>query len=301
MSARTASDLSLGELKDELRKLGLSTSGKSELIIRLNRVNPSGIWTEKLPEEQEARSTEDMTTNEGNITRIQAQLEKYSHDRRVLEEELNTRQLRQELESLRAGTARASGARIEEEPGPTQSKVSINAIAELLVTFDGTMGNFETWEKQLRLVRRTYRLSDEHTKLLIGMRLKGKALEWLHSKPQFLEISVKALLCELKTMFDHRPSRMKLRKDFEEREWKKGETFSDYVHQKVILGNRILIDEDEIAEYIDGIPDRMLRDQAHVRGLKTKTALLEAFDRITLRDKKYHERIRRNSTRERRG
>lgn len=90
-SARTASDLSLGELKDELRKLRLSTSGnKSELIIRLNRVNPSDIWTEKLPEEQEARNTEDMTTNEGNISRIQAQLEKYSHDRRVLEEELNT-------------------------------------------------------------------------------------------------------------------------------------------------------------------------------------------------------------------
>lgn len=121
------------------------------------------------------------------------------------------------------------------------------------------------------------------------MRLKGKALKWLYSKPEFLEISVEALLCELKNMFNYRPSRMKLRKDFEEREWKKGETFSDYMHEKVILGNRIPIDEDEIAEYIiDGISDRMLRDQAHVSGLKTKAALLEAFERVTLRDKKYH-------------
>jgi len=77
MSARTASDLTLRELKEELRKLGLSTSGnKSELIIRLNRADPSGIWTEKLPEEQETESAEATMTNEENISRMQAQLEK---------------------------------------------------------------------------------------------------------------------------------------------------------------------------------------------------------------------------------
>jgi len=218
----------------------------------------------------------------------------------VLEEKLNT--LRRELQSLRVGsraTVRASGAFIEEESGQTQSKISINAIAELLATFDGTMGTFETWERQLRLLRRTYRLNDEHVKLLIGMRLKGKALEWLHSKPEFLEISVEALLCELKSMFDHRPSRVRLCKNFEKREWKKDETFCDYVHQKVMLGNRVSIDEDEIAEYIiDGIPDRMLRDQARVSGLKTKAVLLEAFERVTLRNKKipYDEIQRRKGT-----
>lgn len=117
MSVRTTSDLTLGELKEELRKLGLSTSGnKSELIIRLNRADPSDIWTEKLSEEQETGSAEaiNMTINEGNISGIQAQLEKYSQDKRVLEEELNT--LRRELQSLRAEsqmTVRGSGACIE--------------------------------------------------------------------------------------------------------------------------------------------------------------------------------------------
>lgn len=120
------------------------------------------------------------------------------------------------------------------------------------------------------------------------MRLKGKVLEWLHSKPELVEITVEALLCEIKTMFDHRPSRIVLRKKFEERMWKKGETFSDYVHQKIILGNRVPIDEEELVEYIiDGIPDRALRDQARLSGLNTQAALLEAFERITLWDKKY--------------
>lgn len=122
-------------------------------------------------------------------------------------------------------------------------------------------------------------------RILIGMRLKGKALEWLHLKSEFVEISVEALLCEIK--FDHRPSRIALRKKFEERMWKKGETFSDYVHQKFILDNRVPIEEEELVEYIiDGIPDRALRDQARLSGLDSRAALFEAFERITLWDKK---------------
>lgn len=104
-----------------------------------------------------------------------------------------------------------------------------------------------------------------------------------------VEISLEALFLELKAMFDHRPSKITLRKKFEGRMWKKDETFSDYVHQKIILGNTVPIDdEDEMAEYIiDGIPHRVLRDQARVSGLRTTAALLEAFERITLWDKKY--------------
>jgi len=77
-------------------------------------------------------------------------------------------------------------------------------------------------------------------------------------------------------------------KKFEERKWKREETFNNYVHEKVILGNRVPIDDDEISEYIiDGIPDPILRDQARVSGHKTKTSLLEAFQRVTLQNKKF--------------
>lgn len=287
MSVRNASDLTVVELKERLKELGLSYLGnKHDLITRLNASDPSGTWTEG-PSTADDLEAADATAR-GRTVLVETQPEDHYHNDRALEAELTL--LRQEVEILRRQvrpTVREADAHIEAEPRSIQPRINISAVAELLSTFDGAMGNFETWEKQLRLLKRTYRLDDEHTKILIGMRLKGKALEWLHSRPELIEVSVEALLCELKIMFDHRPSRITLRKKFEERVWKKGETFSDYVHQKIILGNGIQIDEDEIGEYIiDGIPDRILRDQARVSGLKTRSALLEAFERITLWDRK---------------
>jgi len=60
------------------------------------------------------------------------------------------------------------------------------------------------------------------------------------------------------------------------------------MHQKVILGNRVPIEEDELIEYvIDGIPERALRDQARISGLKTRASLMASFERVTLWDKKH--------------
>lgn len=88
--------------------------------------------------------------------------------------------LRREVERLRTQlqpTVRAADTRLEMDLRPAQPKINIGAIAELLATFDGTTGNYEIWERQLKLIKRTYRLDDEHTKILVGMRLKGRALE----------------------------------------------------------------------------------------------------------------------------
>lgn len=85
-------------------------------------------------------------------------------------------------------------------------------------------------------------------------------------------------------MFFHELGKVRMRKQFEQRIWRVDETFSEYLHQKVILGNRIRIEEDEMAEYIiEGIPERVLRDQARVQRLRTRKALLEAFERVSLR------------------
>lgn len=76
-------------------------------------------------------------------------------------------------------------------------RVSINAIADLLGSFDGNIGSYKNWKEQLKLLRATYRLTDEHVKILIGMRLKGKASEWLHSKPEHIELPEDSLLDEM--------------------------------------------------------------------------------------------------------
>lgn len=100
------------------------------------------------------------------------------------------------------------------------------------------------------------------------------------------ELPVDQLLAGLREMFSHRQSKVIARKQFEERTWKKGETFNDYFHEKAILANRVPVADDEILDYIiDGIPDPVLRDQARIQGFSTKASLLRAFQRITIGSK----------------
>lgn len=116
------------------------------------------------------------------------------------------------------------------------TKVSIKTITDLFNQFDGN-SDYEVWEKQVRLIKATYHLPDEHVKISVGMRLKGRVLEWLHSKPQHIELPADTLLNEMREMFDHRPSKVLLRQQFEKRIRNREETFHQYAHEKVILAN----------------------------------------------------------------
>lgn len=131
----------------------------------------------------------------------------------------------------------------------------------------------------------TYSLNDDTTKVMIGSRLKGKAINWFHSKPEHIGLAVGDLLAELRSMFSYKQNKVTIRKQFEERVWKKDEGFSDYFHEKLILANHVPVADDEIIDYIiDGIPDPVLKDQARIQGFRSR-ASLEAFQRVTLRQK----------------
>lgn len=112
-------------------------------------------------------------------------------------------------------------------------------------------------EKKIELLRVTYRLDEDSIKALISLHLKGKALNWFHSKPEHLELSAAELFHEMSRIFGNRPSRLMLRKDFE---WRIGEAFSEYFHEKVVLANKASIDEEELVDcLIDGVPDAHMR------------------------------------------
>lgn len=133
-------------------------------------------------------------------------------------------------------------------------------------------------------LRGAYELTGDLAKLMIGARLRGRAQEWFHSSPEYANLPVDELLAEMRKMFHHESSKIWMRQQFERRTWRKDETFNEYMHQKVILGNRSKIMETEMIEYIiEGIPDLALRDQARVQRLRSREALLEAFERISLR------------------
>lgn len=99
-----------------------------------------------------------------------------------------------------------------------RERVNLSELKELINIFDGSDGEYANWEKQIKFVKSTYTLTDEKTKILISARMKGKALEWFHSKPENLELSLDNILRNMKGMFDHKPRI--LRKQFEERAWK---------------------------------------------------------------------------------
>jgi len=161
---------------------------------------------------------------------------------------------------------------------------NITALGDLLSDFMGAEDTFVNWHRQLKLVRTTYNLDDNSTRILISMKLKKRALQWFHSKPEHLEVSVNELLDHMKRMFDHRPTKMDLRRRFEKRSWRNDEFFSDYYYDKVILAGKTSVDENELIDFIiDGIPEGYLRNQARMQCFGRKEDLLKAFAQITLR------------------
>lgn len=79
----------------------------------------------------------------------------------------------------------------------------------------------------------------------MGSRLKEKASEWFHLKPELIDAQFEDFLTQLRGMFFHRLSKAMRRRKFEECIWKRGEAFSEYFHKKMILANHVPVDSDE--------------------------------------------------------
>lgn len=67
---------------------------------------------------------------------------------------------------------------------------------------------------------------------LISNKLKGKALKWLHSRPDLMTLPIANLLTDMKSLFEDKSSRLTLKRGFENRKWKSGESFEDYFYEK---------------------------------------------------------------------
>jgi len=100
----------------------------------------------------------------------------------------------------------------------------------------------------------------------------------------------------MQQMFDLRPGKLSLRKEFEARVWKTEEPFCDYYHEKMVLANRVPIAEDELLDYlVEGIADMRLQNQARIMNFKSRTELLKAFEKINLESKKSSDSKRKDS------
>lgn len=88
-----------------------------------------------------------------------------------------------------------------------QPRIIIKSVGDLLSNFTGTDNSFKNWEKQLQLLISTYRLEEQEAKILLGMRLKDKALNWFQSRPEHIEWTVLEILGEMKRLFDRSPTK----------------------------------------------------------------------------------------------
>ncbi|KYN06053.1 hypothetical protein ALC62_03005, partial [Cyphomyrmex costatus] len=275
---RNLSDFTVVALKRVLEERGYSSAGtKAELIIRVMEADPSGEW---LRDEGAGSEVSDQHGNvEGasqtsarpNLDVQQKEIEIYRREKELAERELEL--MRRELELVRRGQMPQEGEnavgggtrqRVVNDDDDVRgqsanARVNITAIADLLSYFDGKSATYDIWEKQIRLLKATYRLEDDAARLIIGMRLKGKALEWLHSKPEYVGMPFDSLLRELQSMFHRRQTKVTMRKKFEERIWKKDETFHEYYEA--------------------------LRNQARVQGFETVDTLLRGFEKVTFRER----------------
>lgn len=160
--------------------------------------------------------------------------------------------------------------------------VNLEEMSDFLIDLDGSGYTIRFWEQQLGLLRTTYDLDDNTTRILIVRKLRGKTLEWFHSKVEHIQMDIDTLISELKKVFDTRPNKLLLRKKFENRRWEPTESYREYHQDKVIMANRITIKEDELIEYlIDGISDPSLQTLAHMQRFKSLPALLTAFDNLS--------------------
>nr|XP_012150982.1 PREDICTED: uncharacterized protein LOC105663851 [Megachile rotundata] len=296
--AKDPKSFTLVELNEILRAKGLATKGsKNELISRLNLDDPSGAWVtmcinsdgacgEKSPHD----SDDELASSDKDEMLRRREIEVCRREKEVLEKELEL--ARREIQMLRRSADLQSDGQSTSSQSmqslPIPQKVNVEAVADLLGNFSGNLEMYETWEKQVKFLKMTYKLEDDMTKIVVGKRLKEKAWEWFHfhSKPEYMHMTSDQLFAGLRGMFFHRPNKIALRRQFEDRVWKEDETFHSYVHEKVIMGNRIAINDDEIMGYIiDGIPDRNLRNMARVQAFTTKEQILQAFEEISLQDK----------------
>jgi hypothetical protein len=100
-------------------------------------------------------------------------------------------------------------------------------------------------------------------------------------------LSTVELLKGLGAMFDQQLDSMVLQERFRARKWRKVESFSNYMHQKMILGNRVPIAEKQLLGYIiDGIPHWGLRSNIRVSGVSTKEELRARLENVEHWDKK---------------
>jgi len=125
------------------------------------------------------------------------------------------------------------------------AKHKVNLINLKKMSFDRVRRLHHCWKEQLLMVRRAH--ISWMTKFLLGAKLIGNTEEWFHSVPTY--ISFDELLRHIDGQWET---------DAKKTVWKQNVAvrwdICGILSQKIILANKVLIDEEIVNYVIDGIP-----------------------------------------------
>lgn len=117
------------------------------------------------------------------------------------------------------------------------------------------------------------------------VKVRGKAQLWLHSKSNYINETIEVLFKDLVDMFSSKENKLVMHRNFEACKWRPGVSFIEYYNEKIILANKIGMDEEELIDYIiEGIPDDNLKTHANMQCYKNKSMLLQAFSKIQIKE-----------------
>ncbi|XP_076660149.1 uncharacterized protein LOC143363456 [Halictus rubicundus] len=273
--------LTVSELKEKLKTKNLQSTGtKAELLKRLLNAGVTAeelamteVDTEPLPGSTNETQNQPDTRGLDEITIRELDVLRRERDVIARENEL----LRRELALLRETPS------LETIPSGWTRVKKWQELKDIVGEFSGSSNDFDRWEKQVRGLLSTYELDNHQAKALVCSRLTGRALKWYHSRIDCVDLTAHELLRELKRLYGQRPDPLCLRRELEARKWGVEESFTDYVHDKTILANRVPVSETELLSYVvDGIPNRELQIQAKVQRYESVDEILTAFTNVQL-------------------
>lgn len=162
-------ELSVTQLKRILKEYRLPITGrKNELITKLQNVDPTGNWIkEAIAIEDNSLELEEETVVMQNEDRIDQG--NFEQNLRYREAELELREkemMIKEIEMLKRENELLRRSTVSNNSINTNTTIDVKNVGKLLENYDGSEEDFKLWKSQINLLKESYKLTENATKLI---------------------------------------------------------------------------------------------------------------------------------------
>ena len=151
-----------------------------------------------------------------------------------------------------------------------------NAL-EFVPEFDPDLMEFEFWKNSIKAATDCYQIVESDRKLIVHRKIMGRAKTWLQSDHANLFLSSDALLDKMAALFSLAVRKSDSRRRLQERKWSSIEPFTKYCQEKIILANKLKLENEELVdEIIAGVGDVQLEDHLRMMNFADPMAMMAA-------------------------